>query len=97
MVKKKRGKKVSGNIKKVSKKNAKKESINPTKKKINLVLRNLALFAVLTLVFFILYNFSNNVLFRSLFELLAMILGFVALAFLIVFLALLILRSMKKQ
>jgi len=95
MVKKKRRKKVSKKAK-VNKKNVKKAVVRPTKRKINLVLKNLALFAVLTLIFYFLSNVSNNELFITLFELLAMILGFVGLAFLIVFLALLILKSMKK-
>ena len=107
MANKKRGKKTSkkvkrvGNrsakkIKKSSKKSVGKRFVRSTKRKINLVLKNLVLFAVLALVSFGLYVFSNNVLFRSLFGLLAMILGFVGLAFLIVLLALLGLKLMKK-
>ena len=96
MVTKKRGKRTSKKTKIVRKKNVKSVRVRSSKKKIKLVLKNLILFAILTLVSFLLYIFSNNELFRSLFQLLAMILGFVGLAFLIVLLALWILKLMKK-
>ena len=96
MVTKKRGRKTSKKTKSVRKKNVKPVRVRSSKKKIKLVLKNLILFAILTLVCFLLYIFSNNELFRSLFQLLAMILGFVGVAFLIVLLALLILKVMKK-
>jgi hypothetical protein len=96
MVKKKRGKKTVKKSKKISKKNIKLPRVRSTKRKINLVLKNLILFAILTLVSLILYFLSNDILFRSLFQLLAIVLGFVGLAFLIVLLALLILKIMKK-
>ena len=104
MAKKKRGRKTSRKvkgksikkIKKSSKKSVGKRFVRSTKRKIELVLKNLVLFAILTLVFSLFYIFSNNTLFRSLFGLLAMILGFVGLAFLIVFLALWGLKLMKK-
>ncbi|MCK4647404.1 hypothetical protein KAT24_00560 [Candidatus Pacearchaeota archaeon] len=96
MVTKKRGRKISKKVKKISKKNVKEGLVRSTKRKMKLVLKNLILFTILTLASFLLYTFSNNELFRSLFGLLAMILGFVGLAFLIVFLALWILKLMKK-
>ncbi len=96
MVKKKRGKKTAKKSKKISKKNIKRPRVRATKRKINLVLKNLVLFAILTLVSSILYLLSNDTLFRSLFQLLAIVLGFVGIAFLIVLLALLILKIMKK-
>ncbi len=96
MVTKKRVKKTTNKSKKVRKKRVEQVRVRSTKRKINLVLKNLVLFAVLTLASFILYSLSNQVLFRSLFGLLAMILGFVGIAFLIVLLALLILKFMKK-
>ncbi len=89
MVKKKRGKK---NSKKVGEKSL----VRATKRKIQLVLKNLILFGLLTAIFFCLYRISNNEIFTSLFQLLAIVLGFVGLAFLIVLLALLILKLMKK-
>ena len=96
MAKKKRGRKASKKTKTIRKKTAKRGLVRSTKRKINLVLKNLILFAVLAFVSFCLYTFLNNELFRNLFSLLAMIFGFIGLAFLIVFLALLILRLMKK-
>lgn len=96
MVTKKRGRKISNKTKKLRKKNVKSVRVRSSKRKIKLTLKNLILFAILTLISFLFYRFSNNVLFRSLFGLLAMILGFVGLAFLIVFLALWILKLMKK-
>ena len=90
MVKKKRSKKA------VKKKSSNKTAVRSTKKKIQLVLKNLILFGVLTGIFFFLYKVSNNEIFRTLHQLLAMVLGFVALAFLIVFLALVIMKGMNK-
>ena len=90
MVKKKRVKRTS------RKKNVKQVRVRSTKRKINLVLKNLILFTILTLASLLLYFLSNKELFRSLFYLLAIVLGFVGIAFLIVFLALLILKLMKK-
>jgi polyferredoxin len=95
MVTKKRVKKITSKSKKVKKK-VKQIRVRATKRKINLVLKNLILFTILALGSFLLYRFSNNDLFINLFKLLAMILGFVGVAFLIVLLALLILKFMKK-
>ena len=92
MAKKKSVKKAPKKTKKAIKGGA----VRFTKRKFNLVWKNLVLFGVLALVFFCLYIFSNNQLLRNLFQLLAMILGFVGVAFLIVLLALLILKLMKK-
>ena len=95
MVKKKRAKK-STSKPKIVKKKAKQVRVRSTKRKINLVLKNLILFTILALACLLLYFVSNQELFRSLFQLLAMVLGFVGVAFLIVLLALLILKFMKK-
>ena len=95
MVKKKRAKKSTSKSKK-GKKKVKQVRVRSTKRKINLVLKNLILFVILTVASLLLYFVSNKELFRSLFQLLAMILGFVGVAFLIVLLALLILKFMKK-
>jgi len=70
--------------------------IRSTKRKIKLVLRNLIFFVVLSLISLVLYFLSNNAVFRNLFKLLTMLLGFVGAAFLIVLLALWILKLMKK-
>jgi polyferredoxin len=95
MVTKKRVKKITSKSKKVKKK-VKQVRVRATKRKINLVLKNLILFTILALGSLLLYSVSNNDLFINLFKLLAMILGFVGVAFLIVLLALLILKFMKK-
>ena len=71
--------------------------VRASKRKINLVLRNLILFVVMSLISFVLYKYIlSNELLITLFSLLAMIFGFVAVAFLIVLLVFLILRTMKK-
>jgi len=92
MVKKKR-------VKKISKKriiNKPARMVRASKRKINLTLRNLFLFVVMSLIFLALYSILDNELFKNLFSLLAMIFGFIAVAFLIVLLVFLILKSMKK-
>jgi len=63
MVKKKSVKKSP----KKAKKNVKGGAVRFTKRKFNLVWKNLVLFGVLALVFFCLYVFSNNQLLRNLF------------------------------
>jgi len=70
--------------------------IRATRTRINLVVKNLILFIVLTLISYILYAVSTNELFDSFFYLLSMILGFVSLAFLISLLVLLILKAMRR-
>ncbi len=97
MAKKKRGKKTtSKKVRKAGKKTVQRRLVRSTKRKINLVLRNLILFGVLALISFCLYTFCTNELFRNLFYLLTLIFAFVGLAFLIILLALAILKLMKK-
>ena len=74
----------------------KSKKIRATKQKINLVLKNLILFAILSLASFLLRSVSSDELLINLFSLLAMVLGFVAGAFLIVLLIFLFLRMMNK-
>ena len=92
MVKKKRMKKVSkkGIVRKPSR------FVRSSKRKINLVLRNLIVFVVMSLISFVLYSVLINEIFKNLFSLLAMIFGFIAVAFLIILLVFLILKVMKK-
>ena len=87
----------------VKKKSVKKRSVNKskklvryTKKKINLALKNLILFGVLSLIFFMLYSVSSNETYENLFLLFSMLLGFVGLAFLVVLLIFLVLKIMKR-
>lgn len=68
----------------------------PKKKRFSLVVKNLILFIILFLLFLLLYNVSNNPIYQDFFWLLALILGFIALAFLILFLTLLFIRMKKK-
>ncbi len=84
--------KVSG-AKKATKKSKK---VRASKQKINLVLNNLILFAVLSLASFLLYRVSSDELLINLFSLLAMVLGFVAGAFAIVLLIFFFMRIMNK-
>ena len=86
-------------MKKVSKKRVVKKPlrfVRSSKRKINLVLRNLILFVVMSLISFVLYSVLINEIFKNLFSLLAMIFGFIAVAFLIILLVFLILKVMKK-
>lgn len=67
-----------------------------TREKKRLVFRNLILFALISIVCYILYTISNTGMFQNLFWLLSMVTGFVALAFLIVWLVFLLLKVMEK-
>ena len=95
MATKKKGK-TAKKTKKTPKKKTKSKKVRSSKYKIKLVLRNLISFSVLTLVSVLLYVFSNNEIFRNLFQLLSIIFGFIGLAFLIVFLVLILMKGMKK-
>lgn len=66
-------------------------------KKLNIALKNLLFFAVLYVVFTAISLVASNELFGNLFSLLAMISGYVALAFLIVTLIFVFLKLMKKK
>lgn len=94
MVKKRR--KISKKSKRISKKNKEKRLVRSTKRKIKISLTNLILFAVLTLISYFLSIFLNNEILKNLFYLLVIIFGFLGVAFLIIFLAFLFLKLMKK-
>ncbi|MGD9276677.1 MAG: hypothetical protein PVJ67_05880 [Candidatus Pacearchaeota archaeon] len=98
-VKKKTAKKVARKkiVKKVSNKRVSKKAVRPTSKKLNIVVKNLILFAVLSLLSFMLYKVSSSEVYMNLFSILSMILFFIALAFFIVLLVFLLLRVMKKK
>ncbi len=57
--------------------------------------RNFSLFLILFMVSFLLYSFSVNVLFANFFGVLSILFGFVALAFLIALVTLLMVKSKK--
>jgi len=92
MAKKKRGKK--GSKSKTSKK--KMNAVRSNKRKIMTVSRGLVFFAALSVLSYLLYNVSGQILFQNLFSLLSMTFGFISLGFLIVLLTLLLMKAMKK-
>jgi len=68
----------------------------PIQNRFTLAWKNLILFVVLFVISFILYNASTNSLITNLFGLLSIILGFLALAFFIIWIVLAILKSDKR-
>ncbi|MEK6817265.1 MAG: hypothetical protein AABX80_00530 [Nanoarchaeota archaeon] len=62
-----------------------------------LALRDLILFALLSVISFILFTVSGNTLYQDTFYLLAMIFGFISVAFLIVFLVIIFSRGKIKK
>jgi len=62
-----------------------------------LALRDLILFALLAIISFILFTVSGNTLYQDTFYLLAILFGFIAVAFLIVFLAIIFARGKVKK
>jgi len=67
-----------------------------SKRKFGLVLKNLALFAVLFVVSFGLYNVLTNEFLVNLFWMLALITGFISIAFLISYLILFFMKGLGK-
>jgi len=94
-IQKKTTKKISGKTKNVgvAKKKVTKKSY---KKKINLVLKNLIIFALFSILSIFLNLVFSNELLSNFFNLLAWISGFVVVAFLIVLLAFLFLKTFRK-
>lgn len=64
---------------------------------LRLALRDLILFALLSVISFILFTVSGNTLYQDTFYLLAMIFGFISVAFLIVFLVIVFSRGKVKK
>ncbi len=62
-----------------------------------LALRDLILFALLSIISFILFTVSGNTLYQDTFYLLAILFGFIAVAFLIVFLVIIFARGKVKK
>ena len=73
-----------------------KRLVRSTKRKINLVLKNLILFGILSIISFMLYSASSSETYRIMFSFSSMIFGVIGLSFLIVLLIFLLLRVMKK-
>ena len=66
-------------------------------RKIGLVVKNLVLFVILAVASYLLYNVTTpDSILNNLFFLLAIVLGFISLAFLIVLLILLIMKGLKR-
>lgn len=83
-------------VKKVARKPMKSRQVRATPRRVKFTLRNLILFIILALISYLLYVVSNNAIYETFFYFLAMILGFIALAFLISLLVFLVLRMMRK-
>jgi len=94
-VKKKSVRKNSSKVVRMSVGSSKKR-VRSSPKKIRIAVNNLVLFVVLSLVSYGLYGVSGSEFYQNLFFLSSMILGFIALAFLIVLAILLILKGMRK-
>jgi len=73
------------------------KSFEPRKRKISVLLNNLLLFIALSLVSLVLTQFSSSAFFINLFSVLTIVFGFIALAFLIVFLVLILIRALSKK
>ncbi len=80
-----------------SSRRAARSSRSDIKKSISVVLNQLLLFVALSLVSFVLYRFLQNAFLVSLFEVMAMIFGFVAVGFLVTLLVLLIIKIVRKR
>jgi len=74
------------------------QEINTQKyvKKKKIALKKLVLFAIISIVFWALYNVTPVAFIGDIFWVIAMLSGFIALAFLIVFLVFLVLKIMNK-
>lgn len=79
------------------KKVVKSKKIDASKKKINLVVRNIVIFVSISLISYVLYKILNKAMFENLFLLLAMIFAFLSVAFLIVLLTFVFLRFLKRK
>ena len=81
---------------KTKKTNKKSKKVQVSKQKINLILKNLILFTILSLASFLLYLVSSDELLINLFSLLTIVLGFVAGAFFIILLIFFFMKLMNK-
>jgi sorbitol-specific phosphotransferase system component IIBC len=68
-----------------------------SKKKINFILKNVLFFLVLGIISYILMSVTGKEIYSNLFELLMMVFGFIALAFFLVLLILLFMKSIKRR
>ena len=71
-------------------------SARSDKDKVNLIFKNLVLFAILFILFLVLYYVTTDEVYQNLFWILAVLMGFVAVAFLIVLLVFVFMRLFRK-
>ncbi len=109
MAKKSVKKKAAKSVKKAAKKSTSKKKVSrskspkrssavkPTDNRIRLALRDLLLFVILSMVSYLIYTVSGNTLYEQFFGVVSIILGFIALAFLVAVLVLVLMKAMKKK
>jgi hypothetical protein len=97
MARKKRGAKRTARKTAVGKAKSKQIVGGKIQKNIALIVNNLLLFVALCLVSFVLYSFLTNNLLKNLFYVMAMVFGFVSVAFLISLLVILIMKFVSKK
>jgi phosphoglycerol transferase MdoB-like AlkP superfamily enzyme len=83
-------------VKKSERISSKFQKVTYYKKKFNLVLKKLLLFVILFVLSLVLYSVSGKEIYENLFLLLAIVFGFVSIAFLIILLIFLFLKGTKK-
>tara|TARA_Y100000310_G_C20662955_1_gene805795 strand:+ start:1954 stop:2244 length:291 start_codon:yes stop_codon:yes gene_type:complete len=96
MVRKKTAKKRGSKRKSSRRASPSKRRAIVSRNKLNVALINLILFSVLSLISFGLYNMLSNEIYTNLFFMTSLILGFVAIAFLMVYLVLVFMKWLKK-
>ncbi|MAG78876.1 hypothetical protein CMI40_00685 [Candidatus Pacearchaeota archaeon] len=96
MAKKKVKRKAKKKSRKVKRIVSKPKRLASNKTKFNLVMKNLSLFVVLFVLSLVLYNVSSNELLSNLFFILALVTGFVSVAFLIIWLVFNVLKYASK-
>lgn len=95
MVRKKRVRKASRKVSRKVKKQVQK--IPALKNKISITVNNLLLFIALSLVSLVLYRFISATLMKDLFQVMAIVFGFVSVAFLITLIALYLIKTFGKK
>jgi len=89
-------KKKGGAKKTISKKHKTAKKPRQLRKRINLAWKNLILFLILLIFSYIFYGFSSTSLLKNFFGIISIIFGFLAFAFLISFIVLLLLEKSRK-
>ena len=71
-------------------------SARPERTRFSFVVKNLVLFIILFILFLVLYYISTNAIYKNLFWILAVLIGFVGVAFLLVLLIFVFMRIFRK-